>query len=71
MISKLLVGKNIYFKSKIKYLGALHGESDALFGFYRYQECFNTFSTLIFIFINFGAERKLVIFYYLISAGTH
>ena len=59
MISKPLAGKNIYFKSKI-ILGSLHGERDALFG--SYQECFNAFSTLILIFINFGVESKHIIF---------
>ena len=69
MISKLLAGKSIYFKSKFITLGSLHRESDALFGFF--QECFNTFSTLILILINFGAERKHIIFYNLISTDTH
>ena len=41
-------------------LGSLHGDSDALFPFY--QDCFNTFSTLILIFINFCAEGKHIIF---------
>ena len=58
MISKLLAGKNIYFKLKNHFLGSLHGESDALFDFYR----FNTFSTLFLIFINFGDGRKHIIF---------
>ena len=56
MISKPLTGTKIYFKSKNIILGPLHVVSGALFG--CYQECFNTFSTLIPIFINFGAERK-------------
>ena len=62
MISKLLAGKNIYLKSKILIIlgSLLHGESDALFGFY--QECFNNFRTLILISINFGAEKKHIIF---------
>ena len=60
MLPKLLAGTNIYFKSKINYLCSLHGRSGALFGFY--QECFNIFSTLILIFIDFGAERKHIIF---------
>ena len=45
---------------KLIILGSFHGESDALFGFY--QECFNSFSTLIHSFINFGTERKHIIF---------
>ena len=49
-------------------LGSLHGERDALFGFY--QECFNTFSTLILFFIYFGAERKHIIFIILLVQNT-
>ena len=33
-----------------------------LFLAFFFQECFNTFSTLILIYINFGTERKHVIF---------
>ena len=71
MISKLLAGKNIYFKSKINYF-MVYGESDALFGFY--QECFNSFSTLISIFIKFGAEWNHIIFIILLvqnATDTH
>ena len=53
MISKLLAGKTYISNRQLIILGSLRGESDALFRFYL--ECFNTFSTLILIFINFGA----------------
>ena len=49
-------------------LGSLHGESDALFDFY--QECFNTLSTLIPIFINFDAERTRIISILLLVQNT-
>ena len=45
---------------KLIVVGSLHGESYAFFSFYK--ECFNTFSALILILINFGAERKHIIF---------
>ena len=64
MISTLLAGKTYISNRKLIILGSLNGESDALFDFY--QEFFNTFSTLILISINFGAERKHIIFYNLI-----
>ena len=68
MISKLLAVKTYISNRKIIILGSLHGENDALFGFY--QERFNSFSTLILIFINFGAERKHIIFITLLVQNT-
>ena len=64
MISKLFAGKTYISNRKLIILGSLQGELDALFGLY--QECFNTFSTLILIFID-----EAHYFYNLISTDTH